>query len=85
MQCPHCDKATKAKVLESRPHNGYVYRRRACGGCFKTFVSREEAPAGLKMPAETQSKYRIKALTPKPEQTDGVIRSAGEHLKNFWR
>jgi len=85
VKCPHCNKTTKAKVLESRPHDGFVYRRRACGGCFKTFVSSEEAVPGLKMPNETQSRYRVTDLKPKPEQTDGVIRSSGEHLKHFWR
>jgi len=85
MNCPHCGKTTKSKVLESRPHDGQIFRRRSCGGCFKNYVSREEASVGLKMPAETQSKYRIKDLKPKPEQTDGIIRSSGEHLKHFWR
>lgn len=85
MKCPHCSAVTKAKVMESRPHEGQVYRRRMCNGCFKTFVTAEESVPGLKMPAETQSRHRVTDRTPKPEQTDGVIRSAGEHLKNFWR
>jgi hypothetical protein len=71
--------------MESRPHEGFVYRRRACGACYRTFVSREESPVGLKMPNETQSRYRVTDLKPKPEQTNGVIRSSGEHLANFWR
>ena len=85
MKCPHCNKASKAKVLESRPHAGQVWRRRQCGSCYKTFVSAEHTSIELRMPNETQSRHRVIDRTPKPEQTDGVIRSAGEHLKHFWR
>lgn len=85
MICPHCGKDSKAKVLESRPHAGQVWRRRQCGACYRTFVSSEHSTADLRMPSETQSRHRITDLKPKPEQTDGVIRSSGEHLKNFWR
>lgn len=55
-----------------------------CGKCMKTFVSVESAPAGQKMPAETQSRNRITDKKPKPEQSDGIIRNSGEHLKWTW-
>jgi transcriptional regulator NrdR family protein len=84
MRCPHCQSTKKCKVLESRPHDGQVFRRRMCSTCFKTFVSREEAPEGLKMPNATQSKFRITDQTLKPGQ-DGVIRNTGEHLRFIWK
>jgi transcriptional regulator NrdR family protein len=85
MKCPHCSASTKAKVMESRPHDGQVYRRRICGQCFKTFVSCEDAPSGLRMPNGTQSRHRITDRKPKPEETDGIIRSTGAHLQSLWR
>jgi transcriptional regulator NrdR family protein len=84
MKCPHCSIKSKAKVFETRSHDGQVYRRRICSHCCKTFVTREEAPEGLKMPNETQSRHRIVDPKPKPEQ-GGVIQSSGAHLQNLWR
>lgn len=84
MKCPHCNKAAKAKVLESRPHEGRIWRRRLCPLCHKTYVSSEHAEVDMKMPAATQSKHRITDPKPKPEQSDGVIRSTGEHLRWNW-
>jgi hypothetical protein len=55
-----------------------------CSVCFKTFVSREDAPEGLKMPYATQSKFRVTDRTPKPDQ-GGVIRNNGEHLRFVWK
>lgn len=85
MNCPHCGKTSKAKVLESRPHAGQVWRRRQCGACFRIFVSAEHSTIDLRMPAETRSRYRVTDRTPKPEQSDGIIRSSGEHLQWTWR
>jgi hypothetical protein len=84
VKCPHCDKTTKGKVLESRPHDGKVWRRRMCGGCLTTFVSVEEAPPGLRMPTETQSRHRVTDRTPKPEER-GAITSTAAHLQGLWR
>lgn len=85
MKCPHCNQVSKAKVMESRPHEGQTYRRRTCGKCFANFVTCENAPVGLKMPNETQSAYRAKNVSPKPEQGDGIIRNSGAHLQFTWR
>jgi transcriptional regulator NrdR family protein len=84
MKCPHCKAEGKSKVLESRPHDGRIWRRRMCPLCFKTYVSSEHAEPEMKMPPETQSKYRITDPKPKPEQGDGIIRSTGDHLKWMW-
>jgi len=68
VRCPHCGKDGKATVLESRPHDGCVWRRRACPKCHKTYVSQEQAIEGGKMPAETQSRNRLKDKKLKPEE-----------------
>lgn len=68
MRCPHCNRDKKSQVLESRPFDGQVWRRRLCRLCLKTFVSCETAEPGMTMPAMTQSKYRLKDRTLKPEQ-----------------
>jgi transcriptional regulator NrdR family protein len=68
MKCPHCNKEGKSTVLESRPHDGCVWRRRMCPLCIKTFVSRETAEPGMTMPTMTQSRHRLKDRKIKPEQ-----------------
>lgn len=89
IRCSRCHKTTRAKVLESRPHDGRVWRRRQCGLCFATFVTREEAPEGLRMPAETSSKHRAAATdrTPKPEERGlpKVGGDAGLELVRVWK
>jgi len=39
-----------------------------CALCFKTFVSCETAEPGMTMPAQTQSRHRLKDRKIKPEQ-----------------
>lgn len=84
MKCPHCGGDSRAKVLESRQHDGKFWRRRTCSLCFRNFMTVEVADLSLRMPAETQSKYRVIDRKPKPEQGDGIIRSTGDHLKWNW-
>ncbi|MEN9491764.1 MAG: hypothetical protein RJA63_2213, partial [Pseudomonadota bacterium] len=33
MKCPHCKLGTLGKVLETRPQDGVILRRRYCGAC----------------------------------------------------
>lgn len=68
MRCPHCQKEGKSVVMESRPLDGNVWRRRTCSKCFKTFVSCETAEPGMKMPTMTHSRHRLKDRKIKPEQ-----------------
>lgn len=68
MKCPKCQKDGKSQVLESRPADGQIWRRRMCGLCFNTFVSRETAEPGMTMPTQTQSRHRLKDRKIKPEQ-----------------
>jgi transcriptional regulator NrdR family protein len=50
MKCPHCNKESKGKVIESRRVNGQVWRQRLCGFCLKTFISTETTSVDLKFP-----------------------------------
>lgn len=68
MKCPRCQKEGKSPVLESRPADGQIWRRRMCGLCFNTYVSCEIADPGMTMPTKTQSRHRLKDRTTKPEQ-----------------
>ena len=38
MKCPHCDKECNGIVLETRKQDGDILRKRACGGCGKSFL-----------------------------------------------
>lgn len=62
--CPHCGKTARGsgKVLESRPLQGEVWRRRMCNVCLTTFVTRESSGADLKMPNLTQSRHRTRMV-----------------------
>lgn len=40
MKCPHCG-AESSSVVESRPTDTSVRRRRLCGGCSKRFTTYE--------------------------------------------
>ena len=50
MKCPHCGKESKGLVLETRTRDGDLLRRRSCGHCGQTFVTREYVDAELKIP-----------------------------------
>lgn len=55
MICPHCARDAPASVLETRQHEGVVYRTRLCGGCESRFVSHEHARVGMSMPQAVRS------------------------------
>lgn len=84
MKCPHCQKESKAKVLESRLWDGKMWRRRTCSLCFRSFVSVETTDSGLRMPAMAHSRHRLKDVKPKPEDA-GAIKSDAAHLQGIWR
>lgn len=56
MNCPHCAAKCTSIVLETRKDEVDVYRRRACGMCGKSVVTREYADASLKMPPTTRDR-----------------------------
>ena len=39
MNCPKC--GSKAKVIDSRPYESYIIRRRECNGCKHRFTTYE--------------------------------------------
>jgi transcriptional regulator NrdR family protein len=81
MKCPHCDKESKATVIESRRAQGAVWRRRTCLLCYKNFVSQEVTSPSMKFPREVQSRGRKTDRTLKPEQKAEVT---GLHLQKVW-
>jgi hypothetical protein len=77
MKCPHCERSDrKPKVLETRTVDGTVYRRRLCGWCFKSFVTREEAPPGLRLPEGRDRSARLKP---------GQQKFNTQHLMELWK
>ena len=56
MNCPHCEATSKALVLESRRVEGDILRRRLCGVCSKTYVTREYADSDLRIPTAPKAK-----------------------------
>lgn len=40
MECKHCN-SPKTRILETRQRLGYLYRRRECADCKKTFGTRQ--------------------------------------------
>ena len=71
MKCPKCERDGRSQVLESRPADGKVWRRRLCKLCHIVYVSCETAEPGMKMPPETQSKNRkLKSLEELRNQPD---------------
>lgn len=85
MRCPHCSREGRSKVIESRPAEGCVWRRRACLLCFEIFVSEERSDLGMKMPKKTRSSYRLKDRKSKPEEMKREIKSDGKDLQDLWR
>lgn len=66
--CPSCHASTAlTPVTESRKIGADVYRRRKCRACNTSFVSREYAEAGMKMPKHDRSPRPSRAkLHPSP-------------------
>lgn len=81
MICPHCGEQGRSKVLLTRTGGGAVWRRRSCGRCFKNFVTREEAPPGLKMPNNVESPDRS-ARSPKMKPGQSAFQT--DHLDGIW-
>lgn len=87
MKCPKCQHSAHHKVTETREHEGLNYRRRACGNCGQTFITREEAPEGLKMPKVVQNSIN-RGHPRKSRAIHGpapVLRGDGGHLQDVWR
>lgn len=74
MKCPKCEVDGKSLVIETRKWDDAIWRRRACGGCGRNYVTREE-------PAASMPDYRPDRDQSKPKS--GVFTT--DHLKGLWR
>lgn len=84
MRCPRCEAVTRSPVVESRAHDGAIWRRRICGACLKSYVT-EERGVLRPMPAQTQSRQRrAAAASTQPSPPAGPPRGDGAHLQNLW-
>lgn len=84
MKCPTCSTDTRALVVESRRHEGDVYRRRSCGKCGASFITVERAPAGLKMPAPVRNGVARGAHQPRRADKPVQFNSAA-HLDRIFK
>ncbi len=81
---PHCNKITRALVLETRTSGDAIYRRRVCGACGKTFVSRESTSPDLRLPRERTAAEKAARAAAK-RLTSDKVRGDGAHLDGVWR
>ena len=49
MKFPHCRISDKSRVIETRPANGELVRRRECQGCGKRYSTKEAIYATARM------------------------------------
>ena len=86
MKCPHCSFAGRCRVIETRETPDGVYRRRSCGNCGRAFVSREDAPVGLKMPSAHNNRVAPDTRNARRRTTSLTtsIRATGAHLQGVW-
>lgn len=85
LKCPRCGVEGKHLVMESRPHEGSVYRRRACGPCGRTYVTVEATSPGLKFPSSLNKKIAEKK--PSKTRVAHLNRPAADalHLQSIWK
>lgn len=70
MKCPHCTKECNAVVLETRKLDGDVYRKRVCGHCGNSFISREYSDVNFKLPSRPgRNKRSNNRIEPGPKAT----------------
>jgi transcriptional regulator NrdR family protein len=68
MKCPHCHADSTALILETRKAGEDIMRRRVCGTCGTSFVSREYTEAGMKLPPTVR--IRVGRVEPGPKATN---------------
>lgn len=91
MQCPHCLKESKGRVMQSRRDGATIYRQRLCGLCLKGFYTSETSlPPHTKMPeALWRSSYHrrgehVDPWTKRPPDVPTIPRGDGAHLQGIW-
>jgi transcriptional regulator NrdR family protein len=83
VKCPKCNKEGKQLVLESRPHDGRVYRRRQCPHCGATFVTEEIAHTNMVLPRASGWVRTAAARATADEKR--AIRGDASELAQVWR
>ena len=83
MRCPHCNTNDNSKVVETRKHDGAVYRRRKCFSCDANFVSLEGASADTRMPPEALVRKNAGQRSRRGNNAPKPI--ASEHLQSIWK
>lgn len=53
--CPHCKSCVRSEVRDSRPHEGFIRRRRRCEECANTFATLEFPEGELMSQAEARA------------------------------
>ena len=86
MKCPHCGKENQSPVLETRKLDGSIYRKRSCGACSMSFVSREYADANLKLPRPKRTpEQHAREIAAQRKGVPAGIRGDGLDLARIWR
>lgn len=75
MHCPNCN-SQKSRVIESRPIEGVVWRRRICQSCHHLYLTTESL-ATSKMPW-------VRGARKVPPPKAGEIKSDGRELQAFF-
>lgn len=71
--CPACGERTVGRILDTRPRDGYRYRRRICDSCGARFTTHEIIMTDLKDAVERLARAagfpasRIRPDPPEPE------------------
>jgi transcriptional regulator NrdR family protein len=78
MKCSKCGKDGRSKVLESRHHEGCVWRRRLCPSCLHLYVTMERSGPDIKFPPRSW----VKKTEAEPKPAAGNDGGAG--LQAIW-
>lgn len=88
MQCPHCNKDVKWRVMMSRQTESAVYRLRTCSYCGRSSCSEEKLlPVGEKMPAVLRRNSYERRGEPhyRPVEKDTPApRGDAAHIQGIW-
>ena len=83
MKCPHCNADTKSPVIETRNHDGGVYRARRCDSCGTRFVTVERTHAAG-MPQRVKAR-QLARLETWQRQNKTAKKATGVDYMAAWR
>lgn len=85
MTCPHCKADVKSPVVETRQHEGDIYRRRSCGNCGRSYITVETSPVGQRMPAAVVNGH-ARGVSERPKAAPrAAFNGNGAHLEGVWK